>query len=116
MGFLKNKLFLALSLAVTGALSLLCGSVLELGVLWGLYVATLANLGALGLIVEVFLSGQGGTRGAVLLPLKMILFLGAVGIGGHFVGNRVLLGVFNYVVQILLLGLFLKRSRRGFPR
>ena len=107
-----DKRFWVFSLGVTGGLALLCKNSLEAGVLLGVYLATIGNLLLLKYAVGQLLFGAKSSRGKVIIAFlgKMLLILGALILGVHFVGDRIVIAILNYIAQIFIFGLCLKRQ------
>ena len=84
----------------------------EILVLFGINFATLVNMFLMIFVAEklLFDSEGSGTKGGMLagvFVIKTIILLSAFIVGVHFVGNRVILSVINYAVQIIVLVVFL---------
>ena len=83
----------------------------EVGVLLGVNFATLANIFLIIFVVEKLLFDSKGNMNKGLLAgafvAKTIILLLAFVVGIHFVGDRIILSVINYAVQIFILSIFL---------
>ena len=77
----------------------------------GVNLATLVNIFLIIFVVERILFDLGGNKSKGLLAgvfvAKTIILLLAFVVGVHFVGDRIILSVINYAVQILVLSIFL---------
>ena len=103
-------LFLLISFAVTGLHALFARNGLEIGVLFGINLATLFNIYLIIFIVERLLSDAKGNKKGMLagiFVIKTTILLLAFIVGVHFVGDRVILSVINYTIQVFLLSIFL---------
>jgi uncharacterized membrane protein YfcA len=45
-----------------------------------------------------------------LMFFHLIILLIGLGIGVHFMGNKIIIGLINYIIQIFILGLSMKKS------
>ena len=63
----------------------------------------------------LFDSGNNKIRGLLALTfvLKTVILLLAFFVGVHFVGNRIILSVINYAVQVMVLSIFLYKYFYG---
>jgi len=71
----------------------------------------LYSVGVLMLNPEAIQKGE-FDKGRVILFFMgkmLVLFLG-ISLGVHFMGNRIILAILNYVAQIFILGVSLKRN------
>lgn len=113
------KLFIPLSLGFTCLALLFAKTSQEALVITGIYFTTLTNLGLLlgviSRIVEIGSSTEPVSYSKLNLALVLvgkmaIIFLG-LSLGVHFMGKRVIIPLLNYVIQIFVLGVSLKRSK-----
>jgi hypothetical protein len=120
MQFVKRirfKLFIPLSLGTTVLFALFLPSQKLLIVHICVYIATLINQLLLLYVVDQMLPSKGAsrhhkvdkTRVMLALVLKLVLLFLALSIGVQMVGNKIILPLLNYVIQIFLLGVSLKR-------
>ncbi|MFT6068743.1 MAG: hypothetical protein ACJAT2_003532 [Bacteriovoracaceae bacterium] len=113
------KLFIPLSLGFTSAAALFAQSQLEIYVILGVYVATLLNLGMLlGVISKIILIGSSVEPVKYSKIMLAITFIGkmaviflALSLGVHFMGKRIIIPLLNYVIQIFVLGVSLRRTK-----
>lgn len=113
------KLFIPISLGFTCVALFFANSNLEVMVISGIYVATLLNLGMLlgviSKIVEIGSSVEPVKYSKILMVLafigKMAVIFLALSLGVHFMGKRIIIPLLNYVIQIFVLGVSLKRSK-----
>ena len=121
MDFLKKinlKLWTPLTLATTLGLSTFLKSPAEYWVMLLVYVATYINLFILMYTLQKLMlskeSIESGRRDHVMIALmfvgKLFIVFGALGIGVHFIGNRIIIPLINYVVQILVLSISIRRN------
>ena len=107
----RIQLFLLISLAVTSLHALFAKGLTEVWVLFGVNFATLLNIFLVIFVVEKLLFDSEGnkTKGmlAAAFVAKTIILLLAFVVGVHFVGNRIILSVINYGIQIIVLVIFL---------
>ena len=107
----RIQLFLFISLGVTSLHALFAGEMREVWVLFGVNFATLLNMFLIIFVVEklLFDSKSSKTKGllAGVFVAKTIILLLAFMVGVHFVGNKIILAVINYAVQIIILIIFL---------
>ena len=105
----------AASLAATGAACLLAGGALEVGIVLGVYAATLANLLMTRALAGEALARAPGPRAGgrkdvdktriVLYALgKAAVLVGALTVGGLHMKERVVIPLANHVAQIFILG------------
>ena len=110
---IENKLlktrFLTLSVGVTGLFSLLTINKIEIFVLFGIWLATLLNFYFLVMLVgEIKKVGKKEKKldkvFIIFLGLgKLAILIGALTLGVHYVENRIIIPLLNYVVQIFIL-------------
>ena len=119
MQFLEKidlKLFLPLSLATTIGFGIFCGNTNEALVLVVIYVATLINLALLiSLLMKMFeLKLSGGEIKPLniitMFILKLIIMFAALTWGIHLIGNRIIIPLINYILQILILTIAMRKS------
>lgn len=115
---IDHKLFWPLSLVSTLIFCLFARGPVELYSIIFVYAATLISLFMLMAILYSLVLDQESRitgrlkKGRLLLYMFFhILFLfGSIGIGVHFMGNRIILAVLNYVTQIFVLGIGLRKN------
>lgn len=115
---IDHKLFWPISLVSTLFFCLFARNLTEVLTIFFVYVATLISLYLLMLIMhgvmfdpEVRTSGRLNKSRLFLNMFFHVLFLfGSIGIGVHFMGNRIILAVLNYVIQIFVLGIGLRKN------
>jgi len=115
---IDHKVFWPLSLSVTFAFCLFGNGVTEVFTIVSVYMATLVSLFLLMFIMysimkdpEVKATGKFDKGRLIFYMLLHVLFLfGSIGIGVHFMGNRIILAVLNYVSQIFVLGIGLRKN------
>lgn len=115
---IDHKIFWPLSLLVTSAFCLFGDGATEIITIISVYLATLISLFLLMFIMysimndpEVKSSGKFDKGKLVFYMMLHVLFLfGSIGIGVHFMGNRIILAVLNYVSQIFVLGIGLRKN------
>ena len=118
MNRIKLKLWLPLSLGTTLLHCLFLKNQTEYLVMAGVFVATYANLFMLMYTLDrVMLSPEAiesGKRDKFMILLmfagKMFVLFVALGIGVHFIGNRIIIPLINYVIQIFVLCVSIKRN------
>ncbi len=111
------RLFLPVSLATLLVFSLFCKGQTEILVLLGVHVATLINLYMLMFVVDRLLLNQEVLASKNIdkfkvvsyFLLKIFILFFALSLGVHFIGNRIIIALLNYVIQIFVLGISLKR-------
>ena len=112
------KLFIPLSVISTLLFALFSKSWTEVIVLLSVYAATLVNLymlmwiiAALILNEEVRLTGKVDVFKVVMFFfLKVFIVFGALSLGVHFIGNKIIIALINYVVQIFVLGISMRHN------
>ena len=112
------KIFIPVSVVTTCALLLFSKSQLETFVILGIYIATLINLflllSVIHKIVEIGTATEpvdfSKLKLAMIFVAKMAIIFLALTIGVHFTGKRIIIPLLNYVIQIFVLGVSLKRS------
>lgn len=112
------KIFIPTSLITTCALLLFSNSSTETFVILGVYAATLLNLFLLLSVIQKIVEIGTATEPvdyskmklALIFILKMAVIFLALTIGVHFTGKRIIIPLLNYVIQIFVLGVSLKRS------
>ena len=107
----KVWLFLLVSFGITFLFVFFTQNIREIAVLFGVNLATLVNIFMIIFVVERLLFDSKSKKTTGLLAgafiAKTIILLLAFIVGIHFVGDRVILSVINYAVQILVLSIFL---------
>lgn len=112
------KIFIPVSLITTVALLLFSESSKEVTVILGIYAATLANLFLLLSVIQKIVEIGTATEPvdysklnlALVFVAKMAIIFLALTIGVHFMGKRIIIPLLNYVFQIFVLGVSLKRT------
>ncbi len=111
---INYKYFFLFSVGATCVFSLLAKNWLELGIIWIIYFATLLNLLILGYILSQYIKnnklGSHKLRIIFLSIIKLLILLIAISFGIQFVGNRIIIAMLNYIVQIFIIGIILKCS------
>jgi len=118
---IDQKLFWPLSLIVMLSFCLFARGVTEIVVIFLVYVATLISLFLLMYIMHVVIFDQQALRERRIDKAKLFLYMmlhilflfGSIGLGVHFMGNRIILAVLNYVAQIFVLGFGLRKNLKG---
>lgn len=108
----KSMRFVVASVLVTGSHGMFCSNGREILVVLIVYGATLLNMGLLTHMVKGMFNPEGEaiSKGRMVFVGvgKFFLLLGAITLGVHLVGNRVMIAVSNYVVQLFIVGIFLR--------
>lgn len=115
---IDHKLFWPLSLISTLGFCLFARGQTEVLAIVFVYLATLVSLYLLmaimhGIMMDPEVKATGKVRkGRMMIYMFLhILFLfGSIGLGVHFMGNRIILAVLNYVIQIFVLGVGLRKN------
>lgn len=115
---IDHKVFWPFSILTTLIFCLFAKGQTEIVTIVSIYIAVLAALYMLMAILysmmldpEVRATGKFRRGRLVIYMLLHILFLfGSIGIGVHFMGNRIILAVLNYVIQIFVLGIALRKN------
>jgi len=115
---IDHKLFWPLSLVATAVFLAFSRNLTEVLVLAGVYVSTLISFYALMAIMqgiiddpEVKRNGKFDKGRFAFLAICHALFLfGSIGLGVLFVKKRIILAVLNYVMQIFVLGVGLRKN------
>jgi hypothetical protein len=115
---IEHKVFWPISLISTLGFCLLGRDLTEILAILFVYAATLISLYLLmailyGMMMDPEVQSTGKLRkGRLMLYMLLhILFLfGSIGLGVHFMGNRIILAVLNYVIQIFALGVGLRKN------
>ena len=115
---IDHKIFWPLSLLSTAVFLLFCKSWLEVIVLFGIYFSTLLSFYALMAIMhgmindpEIRRNGKFDKgRFAFLIICHALFLFGSIGLGVLFVKKRIILAVLNYVMQIFVLGIGLRKN------
>ncbi len=113
------KLFIPLTLGFTCVALFFAQSQLEIYVILGVYGATLLNLGMLlSVISKIILIGtsvEPVKYSKIMLAItfigKMAVIFLALSLGVHFMEKRIIIPLLNYVIQIFVLGVSLRRSK-----
>lgn len=115
---IDHKLFWPLSLISTLCFGFFAKSQTEVFTILGIYFAVLVSLYMLMAIMysmmldpEVRATGKiNKSKLAIYMLLHVSFLFGSLGIGVHFMGNRIILAVLNYVIQIFVLGVALRKN------
>jgi len=115
---IDHKLFWPVSLITTLIFCLFGRDQTEILSIIFVYLATLIALFMLmailhGLIMDPEVKATGKVKKSRLFSymfLHVIFLFGSIGIGVHFMGNRIIIAVLNYVVQIFVLGIGLRKN------
>jgi len=115
---IDHKLFWPVSLITTLIFCLFGRNRTEILSIIFVYLATLIALFMLmailhGLIMDPEVKATGKVKKSRLFSymfLHVIFLFGSIGIGVHFMGNRIIIAVLNYVVQIFVLGIGLRKN------
>ena len=115
---IDHKLFWPISIISTLGFCLFANNTTEILTIFFIYIATLISLYLLmaimhGIMLDPEVRSTGKFRKGRLMFYMFfhILFLfGSIGIGVHFMGNRIILAVLNYVTQIFVLGVGLRKN------
>ncbi|MCR9204793.1 MAG: hypothetical protein NXH75_09460 [Halobacteriovoraceae bacterium] len=115
---IDHKLFWPLSLISTLCFCFFAKGQTEVLTILGIYFAVLASLYMLMAIMysmmldpEVRATGKiKKSKLAIYMLLHVSFLFGSIGIGVHFMGNRIILAVLNYVIQIFVLGVALRKN------
>ena len=115
---IDHKLFWPLSLSTTLLFCLFARGRTEVFSVLFVYIATIISLFMLmailhGLISDPEVKATGKIKKSRLFTymfLHVIFLFGSIGIGVHFMGNRIIIAVLNYVVQIFVLGVGLRKN------
>ena len=118
---IDHKLFWPSSLIVTMIFCLFARGLTEIIVIFSVYVATLISLFLLMYIMHVIIFDQEALRERKIDKAKLFLYMmlhvlflfGSIGLGVHFMSNRIILAVLNYVAQIFVLGFGLRKNLKG---
>jgi len=118
---IDHKIFWPSSIIVTLTFCLFARGVTEILVILGVYISTLLSLFLLMAILQNLISSSSDAhsrnkskRRMFMYMLLHVLFLfGSIGLGVHFVGNRIILAILNYVGQIFVLGFGLRKNLKN---
>ncbi len=118
---IDHKMFWPVSLIVTMLFCLFAKGTSEIFVIFGVYVATLISLFLLMYIMHTVIFDQQALREKKIDKAKLFLYMmlhvlflfGSIGLGVHFMGNRIILAVLNYVAQIFVMGFGLRKNLKG---
>lgn len=118
---IDHKLFWPVSLIVTMLFCLFAKGITEIIVIFGVYVATLISLFLLMYMMHIVIFNQQALRERKIDKAKLFLYMmlhvlflfGSIGLGVHFMGNRIILAVLNYVAQIFVLGFGLRKNLKS---
>ncbi len=118
---IDHKIFWPSSLIVTMIFCLFARGLTEIIVIFSVYVATLISLFLLMYIMHVIIFDQEALRERRIDKAKLFLYMmlhilflfGSIGLGVHFMSNRIILAVLNYVAQIFVLGFGLRKNLKS---
>ncbi len=118
---IDHKLFWPVSLIVTMVFCLFAKGTTEIIVIFGVYLATLISLFLLMYIMHTIIFDQQALRERKIDKAKLFLYMmlhvlflfGSIGLGVHFMGNRIILAVLNYVAQIFVMGFGLRKNLKS---
>tara|TARA_Y100000296_G_C5129876_1_gene234941 strand:- start:690 stop:1064 length:375 start_codon:yes stop_codon:yes gene_type:complete len=118
---IDHKLFWPVSLIVTLAFCFLAQGRIEILVIIGVYTATLISLFLLMYIMHVIIFDQQALKERKVDKVKLFLYMmlhilflfGSIGLGVHFMGNRIIIPVLNYVAQIFVLAFGLRKNLKS---
>lgn len=118
---IDHKLFWPVSLIVTLAFCFLVQGRTEILVIIGVYTATLISLFLLMYIMHVIIFDQQALKERKVDKVKLFLYMmlhilflfGSIGLGVHFMGNRIIIPVLNYVAQIFVLAFGLRKNLKS---
>ncbi len=118
---IDHKLFWPVSLIITMIFCLFARGITEIIVVFSIYVATLISLFLLMYIMHVVIFDQKALRERKIDKMKLFLYMmlhilflfGSIGLGVHFMGNRIILAVLNYVAQIFVMGFGLRKNLKS---
>lgn len=115
---INHRIFWPISLISTLGFCLFARNETEIFAILFVYIATLLALFFLMFILYSVIFNQEARANRKIDKGKMFLYLllhvlflfGSIGIGVHFMGNRIILAVLNYVIQIFVLGIGLRKN------
>lgn len=115
---IDHKLFWPLSLASSLAFCLFARNNVEVYTILFVYGATLISLFMLMAILHSVMSDPEALATGKLKKGRLLFYMffhivflfGSIGLGVHFIGNRIIVAVLNYVVQIFVLGIGLRKN------
>jgi len=118
---IDHRLFWPVSLIITMIFGLFARDTTEIIVVFSIYVATLISLFLLMYIMHVVIFDQKALRERKIDKMKLFLYMmlhilflfGSIGLGVHFMGNRIILAVLNYVAQIFVMGFGLRKNLKS---
>ncbi len=118
---IDHKIFWPVSLIITMIFCLFARDTTEIVVVFSIYVATLISLFLLMYIMHVVIFDQKALRERKIDKMKLFLYMmlhilflfGSIGLGVHFMGNRIILAVLNYVAQIFVMGFGLRKNLKS---
>lgn len=104
------KLYIPLSFGTTALFIPFLNNKIEIYTHLGIYIATLLNLYMLVLFVqEMFTEGKFKKEKSdkmmisIYAVCKLLVLFGALSFGVQFIGNRIIIPVINYIMQIFIL-------------
>jgi hypothetical protein len=115
---IDHKLFWPLSIVSTFLFCLFGRNSTEVYSIIFVYIATIISLFMLMAILLTLVMDQESRitgklkkgRLALYMFFHVVFLFGSIGIGVHFIGNRIILAVLNYVTQIFVLGVGLRKN------
>lgn len=115
---IDHKVFWPFSLISTLIFCLLAKSKIEIYTILCIYIAVLFSLYTLMAILFSVLSDPVTRATGKIKKGKITLYLffhisflfGSIGMGVLFMGNRIIIPIFNYVLQIFILGFALRKN------
>ncbi len=113
------NIFIPASLGVTLITLFLAQNTLEILVFIGVYLATLINLWILIHVVHTMILNpkvakegkQDKTKMLAFFIGKILVLFIALSLGVHFVGNKIIIPLLNYVTQIFIVSIAIHRKR-----
>jgi hypothetical protein len=111
---LNRKLLLLLNSASLAVTCYFARNTLEVAIFCFVAVSALLNHIMMANAVYQFLThSQTGERPPNIvftLFVKMVILFGSIGLGVHFIGDRIIVPLINYMAQLAILGICLKKG------
>ena len=112
------KIFIPVSVLTTCLALFFASNTTDIYVIIGNYIATLGNLFLLLSVIQKIVEIGTATEPveysklklALIFVAKMAIIFLALTIGVHFMGKRIIIPLLNYVFQIFVLGVSMKRT------
>jgi hypothetical protein len=112
------KIFIPFSVLIAAASLYFATNTTDVYVILGIYLATLVNLFLLLSVIQKIVEIGTATEPveysklnlALIFVAKMAVIFLALSIGVHFMGKRIIIPLLNYVFQIFVLGVSLRRT------